>query len=197
MLHDSEHGLYELMGSLQQDQMASVTVCDHVSVPSTNLLTDYSKQSRRLCNIFSLSFQSWERGEHTSATPLSHLVYFIRGTNPALYVFPQYSPNLSSVIASTNLLRSCFQPWAAQVVLHNQMGYLEDFCYGKNQIHQNQSEHLNYSLWFKSRLSSRQVHVLVPAFSGVAVCCRSKRKLQKEVAECQLCFVFCSVWYFI
>lgn len=127
MLHDGDHGLYELMGSLQQDLMASVLVCDHVSVPSTNLLTAYLKQSRRLCNIFSLSFQSRERGEHTLATPLSCLIYFIRGSNPVLYIFPQYSPNLHSVISSTNLLRSCFQLWAGQVVLHNQMGYLEDF----------------------------------------------------------------------
>lgn len=30
-----------------------------------------------------------------------------------------------------------------------------------------------------------------------ALCCRSKRKLLRKLPEWWLCFVFCSVWYFI
>lgn len=86
MLHDSKHGLCELLCSLQQEQMAIASVCDHISFPNTSLLSAHLKQSRRLRDIFSLSFQSQEREEHTPAI-LCHVWSAAEEAIAPLYVF--------------------------------------------------------------------------------------------------------------
>lgn len=138
--------------------MASSSSCDHVFFPKTSLFIAHLKQSRRLDDRFSLSFQSW----HTVATPAHCLVCCRRGTRPALCLFPRYNSHLSSMIAFTWLPRSCFQ-----AVLHSKIRYSEDFCSvtERPRLHQSQdySEHLSYNLWLKSRLSSGQWQALVPA----------------------------------
>jgi len=138
--------------------MASSSSCDHVSFPKESLLIAHVKQSRKLGDTFSLSFQSW----HAVAAPAWCLVCCRRNAHPAPCLSPRCSPHRCGMIAFTWIPRSCFQ-----AELHSKIRYSEDLCSAAERLrlHQSQdySECLSYNLWLKSRLSSGQLHVLAPA----------------------------------